>query len=537
VVASAVACSGTATSLEEPDGLHPVPLPDASQLSTTQKAFYDEALAGLALHDVATPPAELSVAYGELGKRFLADGFAEAAEPCFANAVELDPERFDWIYYLAHVDRGSGRGESAIGRFERALELRPDDVAAWVWLGNTLFQSASYERSRAAFEKALELHPESAATHLGLGRVALAERRYEDAVQALTLTLDLSPGATIAHYPLAQAYRGLGQVEIAQQHLELRGETEAYPRDPLMDEIRTRFGSPSVTTDRAGNAFAQRDFARAVIEFQKVLEIAPDVAMSHANMAAALFQQGDRAAATAEFERALELDPTDPAVLFSLGAMSYHAGKLDAELRYYERALEQQANYVPAHLELAHVLRGRGEHARAVVHYRVVLAAEPRSADARLGLVMALVRLERWPAVVEALVAAIEALPDQPAFVHALARVRAASPDVAVRDGGRALELLGRLVQGGQQSTDVGETIAMAMAALGQFDQAILYQTQTIDVVRQAGQSELLDTMNARLRAYRESRAWLTPWPDDDPLHERPPSISPAPPRRGGFDS
>ncbi len=537
VVVCALACSGTGETDKDPGGLKPLLPPDESQLSAAQKTFYDGAIDELARRAAATPAVELSGVYGALGKRFLADGFGAAAEPCFANAVELDPQRFEWVYYLAHVDRGSGRADAAIAGFERALELRPDDVAAWVWLGHTLFQSAAYERSRAAFENAIELHGESAAAHLGLGRVALAERRYGDAVEALTRTLELLPGATIAHYPLAQAYRGLGNVERAQQHLDLRGETEAYPYDPLMDEIRSRFGSPSAMTERGGNAFAQGDFAKAVAEFRKVVEIAPRVAMSHANLGAALFHDGDRAAAMAAFERALELDPADPVVLFSLGVMSHHAGRNEAAERYYGQALERQPDYVPAHLELAHTLTGRGDHARAVEHYRAVVETEPRNAVARFGLAMALVKLERWTAVRDALLAAIDALPDQPAFVHALARVHAAAPDAALRDGSRALELLDRLVQGGQQSTDVGETIAMAMAGLGEFEQAIRYQTQVIDVARRDGQTEILAAMNERLRAYRESRAWWIPWPDDDPLHRRPDSAAPAPPRRGGFDS
>jgi len=537
VLACTLACSGTEEIVEDPGGLKGILLPDESQLSVAQKTFYDAAIADLTRQDAAVPAVERAEAYGVLGKRFLADGFGEAAEPCFVNAVELDPERFDWVYFLAHVDRGSGRADQAIARFERALALRPDEVAAWVWLGNTLFQSAIYDRARAAFEKAIELHAESGSAQVGLGRVALAERRYEDAVAALTRALELLPGSTIAHYPLAQAYRGLGMLEQAQHHLELRGDTEAYPYDPWMEEIRSRFGSPSVMTERGGNAFAQGDFATAVAAFHKVIQAAPQVAMAHANLGAALFRQGDQTAAMAAFERALELDPADPAVLYSLGVMNLYSGSAGTAERYYEQALEHQPDYVLAHLELAHALRRRGDHARAVEHYRAVVEIEPRKAVAQLGLAMALVKLERWTRVRDTLLAATDALPDQPAFMHALARIHAAAPDAAVRDGRRALELLDQLVQGGQQNTDVGETIAMAMAELGEFEQAIRFQIQSIEVVQSAGQAELLVTMNERLRAYRESRPWREPWPDDDPSHRPPADAAPAPPRRGGFAS
>ncbi len=518
-------------------GLQSIPRPDASQLSAEQQTYYDKALADLERHDPERAPRATAEAYGELGKRFLADGFAAAAEPCFRNAVELDPERYDWVYYLAHVDRGNGNAEGAIAGFERALELRPDDVAARVWLGNTLFQSAAYDRARAAFDKALELHGESASAYLGLGRVALAEGRHEEAVAALTRTLELSPGSTVAHYPLAQAYRALGRLEPARQHLERRGETEAYPYDPLMDEIRNRFGNESVLTERGGNAFAQGDFERAVEEFRKVVDASPEVAMGHANLGAALFHLGDRAAARAAFERALELDPADPAVLYSLGVMSHLEGNTEAEERYYMQTLDRDPDYILAHVGLGHALRARGAHERAVEHYRAALELEPRRAVAHLGLVLALVQLERWSEARDALLVAIDALPDQPAFVHALARIHAAAPDESVRDGRRALGLIEQLIQAGQQSTDVGETLAMAMAALGEFEQAVGFQSQAIEVVRNAGQTDLLDTMNERLRAYRASRAWLVPWPDDDPLHRRPDEPTPAPPRRTGFPS
>lgn len=534
----ALFCFAACTSSESPTSGEgdAIPRPDASQLSESQQTFYDEALEQLAALDAA-PPLERAEAFGQLGMRFLADGFAESAEACFVEAERMDPERFEWNYFLAHVYRGYGQSDEAEKRFQRAVELSPDYVAAWVWLGDTLFQAAKYAPSRTAFEKAIELHGEAASAHLGLGRVALAEKRFEEAVAAFTRTLELAPGSSVAHYPLAQAYRGLGDLERAQEHLDLRGDTEAFPYDPVMEEIRSGFGSPGVLTDRGGNAFSKADFARAVESFREVLEAVPDNAMAHANLGAALFHQGDRGAARAAYERALELDPQDAAIWYSLGVIRFHDGDRVAAIRYYEQALERDAGYPAAHLELGHLMRASGELDRAVEHYRGVLELEPRHAEAQLGHAMALVKLERWPAARDALVAASDALPDQPAFSHALARVCAAAPDASVRDGRRALALIDPLIRAGQQSTDIGETIAMAMAELGEFEQAVRYQEQVVSVVRASGNNGLLPLMGERLAAYRASRAWREPWPSDDPLHVPPTDALPAPPRRGGIDS
>jgi len=97
--------------------------------------------------------------------------------------------------------------------------------------------------------------------------------------------------------------------------------------------------------------------------------------------------------------------------------------------------------------------------------------------------------------------------------------------------------LLEQLVQAGYQDTDTGETLAMAMAELGRFDQAVGFQSQVIEIVRQAGRAELLSAMTARLDAYRASRPWREPWAANDPLHRPPDDTVPTAPRRGGFDS
>jgi tetratricopeptide (TPR) repeat protein len=508
-----------------------VPLPDASLLSPEQLESYRRQLASIEKIGEA-PAADVATRFGDLGKRMFADGFKAAAEPCFRNAQTLDPERFAWTYYLAHVYAASGKTDRAIDRFEAALQQRPDDLAAWVSLGNAQLAAAHAEDAIEAYGEALERNPDSPSALAGLGRARLALDDYPAAVAALTKALELAPEASVIHYPLAQATRGLGQMDLAEQHLALRGDVEIYPFDPLMQEIRTAFGSPVVLNERGRAAFARGDFEAAIIVFRRVAETASDEPWVHANLAVALFHHGDRNAATQALRRARSLAPGDPDILYSLGAIEESEGHHDQAEDLYRAVLVADSEHTGAHLRLAHLMRGSGNYPEAVEHYSAALEVEPRMAVAHLGRAMSLVKLRRWAAALDALELATRALPDQPAFAHAWARILASAPDDGVRDGRRSLQILDELVKAGQDSTDIGETLAMALAETGEFQRAQQIQTQMLTLANRSADRTVLETMGDRLESYRQETPWREPWPDDHPLHRPPNDATPVPPRR-----
>jgi hypothetical protein len=117
--------------------------------------------------------------------------------------------------------------------------------------------------------------------------------------------------------------------------------------------------------------------------------------------------------------------------------------------------------------------------------------------------------------------------PDRLEYKLALARLLAASPDDNVRDPRRALAILDQYFQQ-QKTTDVGETIAMALAALGDFRQAIGIQRSVMAAAENAGFKVAAARMAENLRLYERQQPCRRPWPNDQPvvLAERPGSAS-----------
>jgi hypothetical protein len=75
--------------------------------------------------------------------------------------------------------------------------------------------------------------------------------------------------------------------------------------------------------------------------------------------------------------------------------------------------------------------------------------------------------------------------------------------------------------------TEVGETMAMALAELGYFDEALGIQRGVLDAARRAGLRDDVARMTANLRRFERRQPSRIPWPDDDPIHRPGPPVSP----------
>ena len=128
---------------------------------------------------------------------------------------------------------------------------------------------------------------------------------------------------------------------------------------------------------------------------------------------------------------------------------------------------------------------------------------------------MALVKLRRFQEARDWLAEATRHYPDQPELAHALARVLVTVPDDRVRDGRRAMELVQELFKN-DKSTDLGETMAMTLAELGQYQKASAIQRGVMAAAEKARLEGAVERMSENLKLYERHQPCRTPWPIDD---------------------
>ena len=449
-------------------------------------------------------------AYGEMGKLLMAAEYLGAAEACFLAARAAAPRDRRWLYYLGHLYKDRSDHAASTAFFEQALTLAPDDIPTLVWLGETHLAQGRPTAAEAPFEQALELQPGLVAALWGLGRAALAQRDFGRAVERLEAVLAAEPDAASVQYPLAMAYRGLGDFEQARVHLAQRGEREILLPDPLMQELNIVLRSAAAYESSGIRALEHEEWEAAAGYFREAIALAPDDPSPRHRLGTALFLLGDQAGARAQFEGAIRLSPTFAQAHFSLGVLMASAGRFDAALARFSAAVLHDPAYLEARLVLADLLRHGGRADDALAHYTRAAAIDPRVAEARFGRAMALVQLQRYGEALDELDAGARAHPGDGIFTLAAARLLAAAPDDQVRDGRRALALLEGLPA--ERSIERDETLAMALAELGKYEEAAELQRRVIAEVRAAGWDDLLDGMVENLGLYESRQPSRTPW-------------------------
>lgn len=468
----------------------------------------------------------LGTAYGEYAILLQAAEYYEAAEPAYLNAQDLMPGDVRWPYYLGHLYRSTGQTDKSIQSFQRALDRSPSELAALIWLGRLYLDQGKPELAEPLFQRAADLPPRNVAVMAGLGQAALARRDYTRAVTVLEEALAFDPNAASVHAPLANAYRGVGDQAKAEEHLKLWRNTDIAVPDRLRTELDTSLESGLSYELRGVRALEARDFKAAEAHFRKGVELAPATtalgrSLRH-KLGTALVLQGDVAGAMARFEEVAKLAPAEgldesaAKANYSLGVMMASSGQTNQGIQRLSAAVKYNPNYLEALMALGDTLRHSGRFEASLEPYADLVRLNPRAAEARFGYAMALVRLRRYREASAWLEESARVQPDRPELVHALARLLAAAPDDSVRDGTRAMTLVQELMKGAR-TTAVGETMAMALAELGQFTQAMDVQRDVMAAAERAGLVSDVRRMSANLNRYERRQACRTPWPDDDP--------------------
>ena len=513
-------------------------LPDLSRMHEATRAQLGDAYRALEALEppsaagapVEAPDPRRGDPHGALGMLLLAADYPGAAGRCLREAVRLAPGEFRWPYYLGHVHIRLGDLEGAVESFERALAIEPEDLAALVWLVHVhvdLDEPAEAERLLA---RAWASHPGTPALLYQGGRASLAVRDYAAAVERLEEALRLNPAATVIHYPLAMAYRGLGDLDRTRAHLDRsgarsdgRGAEGGVLSDPLMAEIYTLLRSPQSHRDLGLQAAERGDWREAARQFTLGARMAPENPVMRLNLGTALIRTGDAPAALTQLEAAVSLDPGFAAPHFLIGTLLERSGRDDEAIDRFRMAADADASMSAAQLRLGDALRRTARFEAALPHYRQVQGEQAR--QARFGEAMALVRLGRYGEALQVLDAAAERYPGEPSFPHARARLLAAAPDDGVRDGARALALVQGLVTEGYRTAGVAETMAMALAELGRFEEAVEWQGRAMQVAAGAGQAGVARGMSANLALYQRNEPCRTPWRDDEPEHNPGPAV------------
>ncbi|MYA08939.1 MAG: tetratricopeptide repeat protein [Holophagales bacterium] len=522
----------------EPD-LSQVPAVDAQRLRD-----YRTLTAGALQHAAEPMQAQLAAnTFGDLCARYLHYELHDAAAVCLDQLRELAPADFQWAYFKLLLQIASGDLEGAVAAAEEALAIRPDDPSTLIRLAELQVATGDIDGAEATYEAAIEAYPESATARIGLGYIALERDDPAKALQIFQEVAASQPEGSEANHHVGLAYRALGDADRAAEAWRLNQDVLIPMYDPLLERLRPLEEDVTLPLDRAVAAAAEGNYDRAIRLYEEILEADETDEEVHFRLAGSLLVVGDDKRAERHLRRTIALNPEHGPAHYALAMFLNRAGRRTESAAHLERAADLMPENLPWRLERAQMRAGTGDTAGAISELEQIVAADPAMIEARRTLAALLIGSGRAEAAVDQLLALVSLTPDDlqarfnlglmqfetgryaearqtldealvrfPADIatrHLLARLLATSSDDGVRDGARAVDLAQSVVDE-QPALDHLETLAMALAEAGRFDDAVTWQQRALEAERQAAGGNSPQRLD-RLALYQARQALRAP--------------------------
>ncbi len=373
-----------------------------------------------------------------------------AAESLFTLALDSAPPEADLLglevplFYRANarlLDPANGSRDlnAVVDDLQGALVRRPTFWQAhWnLALAYTIYctPTLALDAALAEAQKVQELRPDHPDPYWLLGQVHARRREWAEAEAAYQEALRLDPEHVEAQEALAKVLWDQGKQEAAQA---------AYQRAL---EIRRRAGQPQAPAAASDDPLAERarlgyaylnagQYDRAIAIFEEVLGQRPDDADFHRYLGNAYYWQGKAAGASdsqaleraiAEYERARQLAPDDNLLLVQLAGAYREAGRDEEALQAYLAAVQAQPCDDEALLLLAGQYERLGRSADAEATWERLTQLNPRWAIAWQAVAASALQREDYAAAAAAYRAGADAVAaDDPAradLIYGLATV------------------------------------------------------------------------------------------------------------------
>jgi tetratricopeptide (TPR) repeat protein len=164
------------------------------------------------------------------------------------------------------------------------------------------------------------------------------------------------------------------------------------------------FGVPDGDVKSADAAFhagaaamSQNDLSKARSEFEKVVHLAPQVALGHSALGAVLLAQSNTAGAIVELEKAHQLDPKDNAATLNLATAYCVQNSYTKSVQLFQMLEAANVRFSPSQLaSYARALEGAGDVSEAEIKLKAALSTAPEDSRLHDDLGLVLLRAKRF---------------------------------------------------------------------------------------------------------------------------------------------
>jgi tetratricopeptide (TPR) repeat protein len=416
-----------------------------------------------------------------------------AAMPLLKKLLEVDDTFGDALVLTARLEMFPG-GDAKRSRqlLDKAIVVFKEDNEK---LSEALSLRAGLEmdakKKMADLDRAIKLDPSNTAAWQARALTQLRGGRFEQAAQDLEALLEKDSDNYLAMLALAEAMANLRKTDEA---IELAGRAiKLEPEVPQAYELRARI---HVLTNAMN---------LALVDVNQALHLQPG-SYSSLLLRARLFQAQEKFdEALKDVETALKVRPKTVSALFLKSSIYETQRKFDRASATMRQVVILQPDNEQARLMLGMYYSMASKVKKALIEFDLILAKNKGNtaalywrADTRLNIGDHQGARKDYERV-------LEANPKHEATLNNLAWLLATSPEDALRDGKRAIELARQASESSQyKKPHILSTLAAAYAETGAYDKAVEWSNKAVKL----GRDDIQGQLEAELKSYQQEKPW-----------------------------
>ncbi len=306
-----------------------------------------------------------------------------------------------------------GKLEEAIHNYKLFLDMYPDAAQVRSNLGAALIGVGQYKQAIEQYTLALKTKPDNA-VRLNLALAYYKSGQFGNAAKELETVRSADPGNYKATMLLADCNLRQGEnkhviellTPLRQEHsddlgiayllgMALLRDGQVSQGQLVIDQILKNGDSAEVHLLMGTAKFSAREFAPAVIDFAKAVELNENLPDGWSYYGQALFATGDLAGSRKAFLKALDHDPNDFQANLHVGAMYRLDQDYDHAMPYFQRAEAVRPSDTAIQYQIALVNIATGKISEARTSLESIVKAAPSFVEAHVSLATVYYREKR----------------------------------------------------------------------------------------------------------------------------------------------
>jgi tetratricopeptide (TPR) repeat protein len=318
---------------------------------------------------------------------------------------------------------------------------------------------------------------------------------YDKAISSFTAALKANPDKNIAFfiYSLrAGAYLGTGQLE------------KALVDSSASIQLNPKYAPAYYYRGIVYSRTARRD--KAISDYTAAIELNPGYTDAYLNRGVEYSNEQKYKLALRDATMAIRLNPKYSDAYHNRGIYYAEIGEFDKAIADYSEAIRLHPRAMTFHGR-AEAYKDGEKFGKAIVDYDRVIRITPRDSYDYAVRGSAYFSKGNYKEAASDLEKAVQLSPNNASAVSYLAKIRATCPDASLRDGKEAIRMSMRACELLEWKEPAAIfTLAAAYAETGDFDKAVKYQTQAINMKSQYG--PVSKEARERLALYRDHKPW-----------------------------